>query len=51
MQNHDFLHIMEEHGIRANFQTYLWLLERCLNSGSLVFERDTLEESDEHGEV
>jgi pentatricopeptide repeat protein len=32
----DFLQIMEERGIRANFQTYLWLLEGCLNSGSLV---------------
>ncbi|KAB1221157.1 hypothetical protein CJ030_MR2G012844 [Morella rubra] len=32
----DFLHIMEERGIRANFHTYLWLLEGCLNSGSLV---------------
>ncbi|XP_027358557.1 pentatricopeptide repeat-containing protein At4g13650 [Abrus precatorius] len=30
----DFLHIMEERGVRANSQTYLWLLEGCLNSGS-----------------
>ncbi|GMY14233.1 pentatricopeptide repeat-containing protein At4g13650 [Fagus crenata] len=32
----DFLHIMEARGIRANFQTYLWLLEGCFNSGSLL---------------
>ncbi|XP_029128381.1 pentatricopeptide repeat-containing protein At4g13650 [Cajanus cajan] len=30
----DFLHLMEERGVRANSQTYLWLLEGCLNSGS-----------------
>lgn len=30
----DFLHLMEERGIRANCQTYLWLLEGCQNSGS-----------------
>ncbi|KAJ1398342.1 Tetratricopeptide-like helical domain superfamily [Sesbania bispinosa] len=30
----DFLHFMEERGVRANSQTYLWLLEGCLNSGS-----------------
>ncbi|KAK9290845.1 hypothetical protein L1049_009023 [Liquidambar formosana] len=27
---------MEERGIRANYHTYLWLLEGCLNSGSLI---------------
>ncbi|KAG2682779.1 hypothetical protein I3843_10G000600 [Carya illinoinensis] len=32
----DFLYIMEERGIRANHQTYLWLLEGCLNYGSLL---------------
>ena len=31
----DFLYLMEERGIRANVQTYLWLFEGCLNSGSL----------------
>ncbi|XP_057445827.1 pentatricopeptide repeat-containing protein At4g13650 isoform X2 [Lotus japonicus] len=29
-----FLHLMEERGVRANSQTYLWLLEGCLKSGS-----------------
>lgn len=29
-----FLHLMEERGVRANSQTFLWLLEGCLNSGS-----------------
>ncbi|XP_022133307.1 pentatricopeptide repeat-containing protein At4g13650 isoform X1 [Momordica charantia] len=28
--------LMEERGIRANYQTYLWLLEGCLTSGSLL---------------
>ncbi|KAK9291299.1 hypothetical protein L1049_009489 [Liquidambar formosana] len=32
----DFLRLMEERGIRANYHTYLWLLEGCLNSGSLI---------------
>lgn len=32
----DFLHLMEERGIRANVQTYLWLFEGCFNSGSLL---------------
>ncbi|CBI29931.3 unnamed protein product, partial [Vitis vinifera] len=27
---------MEERGIRANVQTYLWLFEGCFNSGSLL---------------
>ncbi|GLT64564.1 hypothetical protein SLA2020_370500 [Shorea laevis] len=31
-----FSHLKEERGIRANHQTFLWLLEGCLNSGSLV---------------
>ncbi|KAF8395976.1 hypothetical protein HHK36_017587 [Tetracentron sinense] len=31
----DFLHLMEERGVRANCDTYLWLLEGCSNSGSL----------------
>ncbi|KAK7271080.1 hypothetical protein RJT34_26691 [Clitoria ternatea] len=30
----DFLHIMEQRGVRPNSQTYLWLLEGCLNFGS-----------------
>ncbi|XP_028759592.1 pentatricopeptide repeat-containing protein At4g13650 isoform X2 [Neltuma alba] len=30
----DFLLLMEDRGIRANCQTYLWLLQGCLNSGS-----------------
>ncbi|KAK7314831.1 hypothetical protein VNO77_33359 [Canavalia gladiata] len=30
----DILHLMEERGVRADSQTYLWLLEGCLNSGS-----------------
>ncbi|KAJ1435848.1 pentatricopeptide repeat-containing protein [Sesbania bispinosa] len=30
----DFLHLMEERGLRENSQTYLWLLEGCLNSAS-----------------
>ncbi|KAI9117731.1 hypothetical protein K1719_011146 [Acacia pycnantha] len=34
MQEIDFLLLMEDRGIRANFQTYLWLLQGCLNSGS-----------------
>ncbi|XP_022719266.1 pentatricopeptide repeat-containing protein At4g13650 isoform X1 [Durio zibethinus] len=29
------LHWMENRGIKANHQTFLWLLEGCLNSGSL----------------
>ncbi|KAI5443704.1 pentatricopeptide repeat-containing protein At4g13650 [Lathyrus oleraceus] len=29
-----FLHLMEQRGVRANSQTFLWLLEGCLNSGS-----------------
>lgn len=32
----DFLHFTEEQGIRANSQTYLWLLEGCFNSGSFL---------------
>lgn len=32
----DFLHLMEERGVRANCQTYLWLLDGCLSSGSLT---------------
>ncbi|KAL5547146.1 hypothetical protein UlMin_006833 [Ulmus minor] len=35
----DFLRLMESQGIRANSQTYLWLLEGILNSGSLVDAR------------
>lgn len=31
-----FLYLMEEHGIFADRNTYLWLLEGCLNSGSLL---------------
>ncbi|KAK4266648.1 hypothetical protein QN277_027538 [Acacia crassicarpa] len=30
----DFLLLMENRGIRANCQTYIWLLQGCLNSGS-----------------
>ncbi|XVE62908.1 hypothetical protein DITRI_Ditri06bG0157100 [Diplodiscus trichospermus] len=30
-----FLHWMENRGIKANHQTFLWLLEGCLNSGSI----------------
>ncbi|XP_054806661.1 pentatricopeptide repeat-containing protein At4g13650 isoform X2 [Prosopis cineraria] len=30
----DFLLLMEDRGIRANCQTYLWLLQGCLNSES-----------------
>ncbi|KAG4176645.1 hypothetical protein ERO13_A11G258500v2 [Gossypium hirsutum] len=30
-----FLHWMENRGIKANHQTFLWLLDGCLNSGSL----------------
>ncbi|KAL1338625.1 hypothetical protein AAHE18_10G225100 [Arachis hypogaea] len=30
----DFLHLMEERGLRANSQTFLWLLEGCINYGS-----------------
>ncbi|XVF57327.1 hypothetical protein PTKIN_Ptkin06aG0196300 [Pterospermum kingtungense] len=30
-----FLHWMENRGIKANHQTFLWLLEGCLNSGSV----------------
>lgn len=29
-----YLHLMEQHGVRANSQTFLWLLEGCLNSRS-----------------
>lgn len=29
-----FLHLMEARGVRANSQTYLWLLEGCISSGS-----------------
>lgn len=29
----NFLHLMEERGVRANSQTYLWLLDGCLSSG------------------
>ncbi|KAI4295457.1 hypothetical protein L6164_035503 [Bauhinia variegata] len=32
----DILHQMEERGIRANCQTYLWLLDGCLHSMSLL---------------
>ncbi|XP_077246418.1 pentatricopeptide repeat (PPR) superfamily protein [Tasmannia lanceolata] len=32
----DFLYSMEERGLRADRNTYVWLLEGCLNSGSLV---------------
>ncbi|KAL6986925.1 hypothetical protein U1Q18_012688 [Sarracenia purpurea var. burkii] len=32
----DFLNFMEQQGIHANHQTYVWLLEGCLKSGSLV---------------
>ena len=32
----DLLHTMEMRGIRANVQTYLWLLDGCYNSGSLL---------------
>ncbi|GAV72691.1 PPR domain-containing protein/PPR_2 domain-containing protein/PPR_3 domain-containing protein/DYW_deaminase domain-containing protein [Cephalotus follicularis] len=32
----DILSEMEERGIRANYQTYLWLLDGCLNFGPLV---------------
>ncbi|XAR68664.1 hypothetical protein NMG60_11003868 [Bertholletia excelsa] len=31
-----FLHLMEQRGVRANQQTYTWLLEGCFKSGSLV---------------
>ncbi|XP_043706809.1 pentatricopeptide repeat-containing protein At4g13650 [Telopea speciosissima] len=31
-----FLHSMEIHGIPADFNTYLWLLKGCQNSGSLT---------------
>ncbi|RZC82887.1 hypothetical protein C5167_045668 [Papaver somniferum] len=31
----DFLHVMEERGVRADCNTYIWLLEGCLISGSL----------------
>lgn len=30
-----FLHLMDERGISANYHTYLWLSEACLNSKSL----------------
>lgn len=30
------MNFMEGRGIRANYQTYLWLLEGCLTSGSLL---------------
>ncbi|KAF5930094.1 hypothetical protein HYC85_030967 [Camellia sinensis] len=32
----DFLNLMEQRGIHANHQTYLWLLQGCVNSGSLI---------------
>ncbi|XP_057509483.1 pentatricopeptide repeat-containing protein At4g13650 [Actinidia eriantha] len=32
----DILNLMEKRGMQANHQTYLWLLEGCLKSGSLV---------------
>ncbi|KAL6982065.1 hypothetical protein U1Q18_023681 [Sarracenia purpurea var. burkii] len=32
----DFLNLMEQQGIHTNHQTYVWLLEGCLESGSLV---------------
>ncbi|KAK6945448.1 Pentatricopeptide repeat [Dillenia turbinata] len=32
----DFIHLMEQRGIRSNSQTYLWLLDCCFNSGSLL---------------
>lgn len=32
----EFLHLMDEQGVRANSQTYLWLLDFCLNSGSFA---------------
>ncbi|XP_058756638.1 pentatricopeptide repeat-containing protein At4g13650-like [Vicia villosa] len=31
-----FLHLMEQRGVRANSQTFLWLLEGCLSSGSFL---------------
>ncbi|XP_058105881.1 pentatricopeptide repeat-containing protein At4g13650 [Magnolia sinica] len=31
-----FLHLMEERGLRADCNTYLWLLDGCLNSGCLL---------------
>ncbi|KAL4292557.1 hypothetical protein AHAS_Ahas18G0040000 [Arachis hypogaea] len=30
----DFLHLMEEHSLRANSQTFLWLLKGCIKCGS-----------------
>ncbi|XP_023517271.1 pentatricopeptide repeat-containing protein At4g13650 [Cucurbita pepo subsp. pepo] len=30
------MNFMEQRGIRANYQTYLWLLDGCLNFGSLL---------------
>ncbi|XP_038881598.1 pentatricopeptide repeat-containing protein At4g13650 isoform X1 [Benincasa hispida] len=35
-QSIQLMNFMEERGIRANHQTYLWLLEGCLTSGSLL---------------
>ncbi|KAJ4721235.1 Pentatricopeptide repeat-containing protein [Melia azedarach] len=32
----EILRLMEERGIRANCQTFIWLLEGCLNNGSLL---------------
>ncbi|XP_057951702.1 pentatricopeptide repeat-containing protein At4g13650 [Malania oleifera] len=32
----DCLHVMEERAVRPNYQTYIWLLDGCLNSGSLM---------------
>ncbi|XP_065852215.1 pentatricopeptide repeat-containing protein At4g13650 [Euphorbia lathyris] len=32
----EFLHLMDERGIRPNSQTYLWLFDSCLNSGNLI---------------
>ncbi|KAJ8771697.1 hypothetical protein K2173_026874 [Erythroxylum novogranatense] len=32
----EFLHWMEGRGVRANCQTYHWLLDACINFGSLI---------------
>ncbi|XP_050370966.1 pentatricopeptide repeat-containing protein At4g13650 [Argentina anserina] len=32
----DVLHSMEAHNVRANSQTYIWLLKGCLSSGCLL---------------
>ncbi|XP_015578666.2 pentatricopeptide repeat-containing protein At4g13650 [Ricinus communis] len=32
----DFLHVVDERGSRAKSQTYLWLLDFCLNSASFL---------------